>query len=583
MKRTPARRPVAAGFLLALAFAPGLGRAQTPPASPAPPPSSAAPAPPPSAQRPAPRPGTRLDDAPTFGERIEVRVVNVEVVVTDKSGTRVPGLGAADFRLKVDGKEVPIEYFSEVRGGDAVVPGPSEGPIVAGLPSLAPGSPVGTSYLVLVDDYFSLAQRRDEVLRSLKDDIGRLQPEDRMAIVAYDGRKLDMLASWTGDQAVLGRALGQAMTRPAHGLDRLAELRSFDTARQLQPLRPLQLIQRSPLDNRLDVEERSYAERLAAQVQKSVDAAISTLRSFASPPGRKVMLLLDGGWPYSPGSYVANDVNRPVLDRDVPDGEALLRPLADAANLLGYTVYPVDVPGLDGTTVDAAQGGPPPVVSFPVRQQEISATLDYVAQETGGRPLRAGLRRAALENAAGDTRAYYWLGFSPAHKGDDRRHNVQVEVRRAGLKVRSRSGYVDLSKGGESAMMVESAMLFGSPAGSESLPFELGAAVRSGRREIEVPLKVALPVNAMAVVPIEGKYRAELELRVAALDENGNRSDIPMQPIKLAFATAPERGKYVPYGLKLKLRRIRQHLVIALFDPIGGKILTAETDVNPPK
>src|SRR5690349_14495023 len=95
----------------------------------------------------APRPGARLDDAPTFGERIDVRVVNVEVVVTDKSGNRVTGLPASEFRLKVDGKEVPIEYFSEVRGGDAIAPGPSEGPPVAGLPSLAPGSPVGTSYL----------------------------------------------------------------------------------------------------------------------------------------------------------------------------------------------------------------------------------------------------------------------------------------------------------------------------------------------------------------------------------------------------------------------------------------------------
>jgi hypothetical protein len=132
-------------------------------------------------------------------------------------------------------------------------------------------------------------------------------------------------------------------------------------------------------------------------------------------------------------------------------------------------------------------------------------------------------------------------------------------------------------------MMVESAMLFGSPAGSPALPVEIGAAVRSGRREIEVPVKIALPVSAMTVVPIEGKYQTELELRAAALDEDGNRSDIPSVPIKLAFPKPPEAGKYVPYGLKLKLRRARQHLVIALFDPLGGKILTAEADVNPPK
>jgi VWFA-related protein len=567
MKRTHARRLCAACFplLIALALA-GLAFAQAPP----------------RAGQPAPRPGARLDDTPTFGERIEVRVVNVEVVVTDKSGNRVTGLSAADFRLKVDGKEAPIEYFSEIRGGDAVVPGPTEGPPVAGLPSLAPGSPVGTSYLVFIDDYFSLLQRRDEVLRSLKDDLARLQPEDRMAIVAYDGKKLTMLSSWTDNQSALGRAFQEAMRRPAHGLERVAELHSFDSGRRLGAFN-FDQPRRGFLNNRLDIEELSYAQRLAGQVGKSIDAAVSTLRSFASPPGRKVMLLLSGGWPYSPADYAVNNGNRPILDRDVPTGEALLRPLADTANLLGYTVYPVDVPGLDGTTTDAAQEGPPPTSTFPVRQQETYATLDFVAQETGGRALRSGLRLAALANASGDTRSYYWLGFTPARKGDDKRHNVQVEVRKPGLKVRARTGYIDLSKNGEGAMMVESAMLFGSPPGSESLPIEVGAAVSSGRREIEVQVKLALPVAAMTVVPLEGKFRTELELRAAALDEQGNRSDIPVVPIKLSFNESPAVGKYVPYNLRMKLRKARQHLVLALFDPIGGKILTAEADINPPK
>ena len=518
-----------------------------------------------------------------FGEQIEVRVVNVEAVVTDRQGNRVTGLRPGDFRLEVDGKPVPIEYFNEVRGGQAISPGEGEGSSpVKGLPSLAPGSPVGTSYLVFVDDYFSLPQRRDEVLNALKDDLARLQPEDRMAIVAYDGRKLDMLSSWTSDQAALARALKQAVKRPARGLERVAELHSFDTGRRLRPI-DFEPVGRRFLENRLDVEELVYARRLADQVGKSVDAAVSTLRSFASPPGRKVMLLLDGGWPFSAGDYVANNGNRPILDREIPNGEVLLRPLADTANLLGYTVYPVDVPGLDATTADASQGGPAPTATFPIRQQEIYATLDFVARETGGEALRAGLRTAALARAAGDTRSYYWLGFTPANKRDDQHHNVQVELRRPGLKVRARSGYVDLSKSGEGAMMVESAMLFGSPAGSAVLPIQLGPATRSGRREIVVPLAIRLPVNAMTVVPLEGKYRTELELRAAALDEDGNRSDIPSVPIKLSFPTPPEGGKYVPYDIKIKLRRARQHLVIALFDPLGGKILTAEADVEPPK
>src|SRR5579864_1876227 len=68
---------------------------------PAPPlPAAAPPAAASKAPVPVPPPG------PLFGETIEVRVVNVEAVVTDKKGNRVPDLKPEDFRLKVDGKPI---------------------------------------------------------------------------------------------------------------------------------------------------------------------------------------------------------------------------------------------------------------------------------------------------------------------------------------------------------------------------------------------------------------------------------------------------------------------------------------------
>ncbi|MCY3971427.1 MAG: hypothetical protein OXG74_15955, partial [Acidobacteria bacterium] len=49
-----------------------------------------------------------------FADVIDVRVVNVEVVVTDRKGNRIRGLEASDFELRVDGEPVPIEYFTEI-------------------------------------------------------------------------------------------------------------------------------------------------------------------------------------------------------------------------------------------------------------------------------------------------------------------------------------------------------------------------------------------------------------------------------------------------------------------------------------
>jgi hypothetical protein len=59
-------------------------------------------------------PGLAIAQDPTpeaFTERIEVRVINLEAVVYNKDGERVRGLKPEDFRLLVNGEEVPIGYF----------------------------------------------------------------------------------------------------------------------------------------------------------------------------------------------------------------------------------------------------------------------------------------------------------------------------------------------------------------------------------------------------------------------------------------------------------------------------------------
>src|SRR5258708_15488130 len=79
---------------------------------------------------------------PLFGETIEVRVVNVEAVVTDKQGNRVPDLKPEDFRLKGDGQPIKIDYFKQVRGRQAIAPVPGATQTLPSLLHPAPRSPV---------------------------------------------------------------------------------------------------------------------------------------------------------------------------------------------------------------------------------------------------------------------------------------------------------------------------------------------------------------------------------------------------------------------------------------------------------
>lgn len=512
----------------------------------------------------------------SFGEVVDVRIVNAEVVVTDDKGQRVAGLGRGEFRLYVDGRDTPIDHFTEVREGQAVDASPGgepgdlpEAPKPLGLEA---GARVGTSYLVYIDDLFSLRVRRDEVLRGLKAELSRLGPEDRMAIVAYDGRQLVQLSPLSSSAAELAAAFDQAMKRKSHGIARKAELSSMEMSRRLGTI--------GQGGTGLDFDQLAYARQMNDRLERAVMAAVSSLRAFATAPGRKVMLLLAGGWPYSTASYTANRL-LPVYDPRLPrQGETFTR-LADTANRLGFTVYPVDVPGFEGGGPDASSASST-VGAWEAREEEVHSSLTFIATRTGGLAMINSGRKSALANAQADTRSYYWLGFSPTWRQDDRRHRIEVKVTRPGLRVRSRQSVMDLSRQSEVTMMVENALLFGGR-GSAVMPMELGKPQRTATKEMELPVTLTIPLSSITVLPVDGKYSTALTLRFAALDERGDRSEIPAIPVKWSFDAPPpaDGSGTIRYDTRLKLRRIDQKIIVALFDPLSGKVTTAEAQVKP--
>jgi VWFA-related protein len=552
------------------------------------------------AQQPPPPAGPTADDAVplVFGEVLDVRVVNVEVVVTDKQGERVRGLDVGQFRLKVDGQEVPIEFFSEIVGGD-VVTREGGGP-APDVPALSPGKPVGTSYLVFIDDFFTIARDRDRVLRALQEQVSRLTPEDRMAIVAYDGRSLTMLTSWTNSERVLLDALREAESRPTSGLMRQAELRQNDedrrNRREIESTTLAFLDEDDPqqrLEMRLDPAELGYATRLVDQLRRSVDAAVATLRGFADPPGRKAMLLLSGGWPHNAAEYTVNDFDADLIDvvsagadPMIPAGRQLYGALSDAANLLGYTLYPIDVPGLVRESRDASFGAPSNEAEasigglFP-RELQAHASLEFLADETGGRALINSLRDDALELVESDTRSYYWLGFTPQRTQSDEAHEIEVEVLQPGLEVRSRESFLDFSRSKELTMMVESALLFGSPPSTTPLELKFGSPQRAGSGKMTLPLEVGIPMDAVSMLEQGGRYAADLELRITVMEDKGGRSDTPVATIQIRGDRPPQPGQFFRYETNLEMRRKPHRVVVAAWDPVSGTILSSSAEVTP--
>ncbi len=524
----------------------------------------------------APEPGV-------FAEVIDVRVVNLEVVVTERGGTRVSGLNSEDFLLTVDGEEVPIEYFTEVHGGTAVMRGDEVSQST--VPALAPGQPVGTSYLLFIDDYFSTAPQRNLVLRRMIEQLPHLAPEDRMAVVAYNGKNVEMLSTWSQSVETLIRVLERALERPSYGLRVRNELRSFDDLRRqgFYPTRST-LGTRDTLDTQLSIEEEQQAAMVAVRVERVVLAVAAALRGFANPPGRKCLMLMSGGWPYNPAEWVVSDPQRPILSH-LGYGENLYQVLVDTANRLSYTVYPIDVPGwrnavtsVEHTTVVEADFDRNLLLD---RDHGERVTLLRLAGETGGKALLGGARGDAFARVVEDTRSYYWIGFTPTWQGDDRSHEVVVKTHRKGLKVRSRRSFSDLSRSSEVSMMVESSLLFGNPPGSATLAAEVGAGKRAGWGKVEVPLKIRVPLSALTFLPHREGYTAEAELRVAVLDQAGNTADMPVIPLSITLDELPEEGKLGSYQTSLKIRKQPHDMVVSLYDNASGAILATKLTVDP--
>lgn len=536
--------------------------------------------------------------AGSFGEAIDVRVVNVEAVVTGRDGERVRGLTAQDFRLLVDGREVPIEFFTEIVDGSVVSPAAR----AAGAIPAVEQQTVGRSVLVFIDDSFSLAPQRNQVLQQVERSLSRLAPRDRVAVVAFNGRQLDLLSDWTDDDGRVVAALADARKRRSYGQHIRAQRKLFDIqlaqGSKVQGFvpQPVPTTQNDIGGGRWGEAPTIDIESLGAEfalldietpLARVVSAAAAAMRGLPAPQGRKVMMLLSGGWPLIEREALGSLLSPNRIFHGMNDN--VYRSLIDTANLLGYTLYPVDVPGLDGGSTGAdiraqdfaASGG---LIST---SWELSThyALDYLARETGGKAALNSARLEAMERMVADTGTYYWLGFTPAWRADDQRHDTELRTRRPGLKVRSRSGFSDLSRQTELAMSTEGLLMFGGSAGQapagQRIKVEMGRPRRTGPSTMSLPIVLHVPAEALTVIPAGGKYVMEATLALGALDRWGGRSDLPVVPLRLTTDRPPRPGDVVRYRTVLKMRHAQQRLVFTLRDALSGEMLWANLDYKP--
>lgn len=522
--------------------------------------------------------------APVFRDTVDVRVVNVEVVVVDDDGKRVRGLLPSDFEVRIEGKPVPIAYFSEVADGRVTtLPKDGAGEVE---PALRAGDAVERSYLVFIDEFFSLPADRERIVRSLIGDLETLAVGDRMAITAWNGDEIAILSHWTTSADRLLDALQQALKRPALGAERRMEQRPVASPQRQHSLGAMSAADLSAVPDVEAVRElelKMAVDRMDRQMTAATSAAAATLRAFSLVPGRKVMLLLSGGWPRSPADLLAENEPASLLEFWT-DAEEVFGRLPAAANRLGFTIYPVDVPDstLDYGLSSAGDADPSGSLSSGAdlrRGSQLRHTLHLLAERTGGQIVIGGDRDNAFELVARDTSSYYSIGIRPAGKEDDRPKDIGVEVAKNGLRVRTRSNYLDLSPQRSVSMLLESALLFDEAPVQHEIPVKLGDAKKGRRGTVEVPLSIAIPVDRVTFLQRDGLFVADLSLDLAFRDDKGQQTeDLPATPFQVRLKKRPQPGTYVRYDTKVQIRNRTHRIAVGVRDQTGGAILTGTTE-----
>lgn len=521
----------------------------------------------------------------SFVDRVDVRLVEVEVVVTDKQGNRVTGLDQGDFRLLVDGQEEPVEFFEEVRrttSAEAV--GRVETP---GGPAPEPiADPArGRSFLLFFDEQFTDSRGRNALLKRVEDELELFRPGDRMAAVRFSGGGLTVLADWT------------------ESVDELREVFA-----QERKFIPEVLVRESQLA--AAGEDRVSEVLIAEQIERSITAMVVTMRAFSQAPGRKILMPVTSGWPYQRESgadgpvgggslqsggttsgetglgvvdelaAAANPIDSAISRTSEVAGLAslrqyrsfeMLRPMFDTANRLGFTIYPY----LVGQPCDGI-GAPSTlcVPQFNLQRQSLVALAKMTGGELGG---VGATTKNPFDNVVTDTNHYYVLAFRYEDAVPGERTEIEVEIDRPGLEVRHRRSVLELTSREQATLETEEALLLGKDVGN--LYVELGKP-KGKRRMVRLPFEVRIPLDWVTLIPKGEQRGLDVEIRVAALDENGSRSEVPVIPLQ-ADIPPPPPGVYMTYEGMVELRKTPQRLVISLHDTLSGDALSKAMDFEP--
>jgi len=479
---------------------------------------------------------TSQDEAANF--KVNVRLVEVHVVVRDSQGKTIGALHKEDFQLFDDRKPQVITKFSVQRPGLQVQREEQTsrpvGSSVATETTSSPPPDIPERYIAYVFDdvhleFGDLARAREAAEKNL----ATLQPTDRAAIFTISGQNnLD----FTDDRAKLRDALRRLMPRPI-SIGRVNDCPKMgyyiaDLIQNKNDPQALTAVTADVLDCQFndDPKYQSQAQSMAqmaaaqgltegeAETHLALTSLKDVVRRMSGVPGQRCMVLV------SPGFIT-------------PQQEYDLDNLIDRATRANITMSAIDARGLyvvvPGGDISQRIQRNTAVAGIEELYRIASASADAdvmaeLADATGGEffqnnnDLAQGFRRVAST-----PEYYYVLAFSPQNlKLNGRFHNLKVTLRTAEkYSVQARRGYLAPKQASgpeqEAKQEIEDALF--SQEEMHDLPIDLHTQFfKPSAGEAKLTVLAHIDVRQVHFHKADGRNNSNLTIVSGVFDHNGN-------------------------------------------------------------
>jgi VWFA-related protein len=504
---------------------------------------------------------------PPISERVEVSVTNVDVVVTDSKGNRVNGLTRDEFEVFQDNVPQTITNFYAVSGGKLLL---EDVPIDS--PAAAEEIPqqLKTRYVVYIDNLNIQPQNRNRMFKRLKEFISEnVGPQAEAMVVTYN-RSLKVKRRFTSEKGDVLAAIEQTEMETGGGTPLASERRDA-----------ISRINDAQTEDQAIRTARSFAQSLRNDLQFAVDAFKTSLNGLAGVEGRKIFIYVSEGLPASAGAELFDTIQKKfpggrgtleVLDFDMNSKYASI---VQAANANGVTIWALDASGLSADDLVSAENRYMEArpSSFAMRQNT-QAPLLMLAEQTGGMAaINTNDWKDSLDELSKDFSNFYSIGYRTTRAASDRPHSVEVKVKRKGLRVRARKGLLDKTTETRTAEAVVASLFYPRDDNPLAVSVTLGEPRPYDNENYLLPVRVAVPVGKLGLVPSGDRYEGQFFVYFVVLDALGKQSDLQVQrqavtvPAK-DFTNAQQKDFY--YDVQLLVVPGGQKLAVALRDGVSN-------------